>query len=79
MDNRTSVIIADNSEEFCSSLIAALQKMDGFQIMGTDLKETAKLMKKLVKCIENKDEAAAENTVVQLLSHGIDQLKSRYR
>ena len=35
MDNRTSVIIADNSEEFCSSLIAALQKMDGFQIMGT--------------------------------------------
>ena len=50
-----------------------------FQIMGTDLKETAKLMKKLVKCIENKDEAAAENTVVQLLSHGIDQLKSQYR
>lgn len=50
-----------------------------FEIMGTDLKETAQLMKELVKCIENKDEKAAENTVVRLLSHGIDQLKSRYQ
>ena len=49
-----------------------------FQTMGTDLKETAQLMKELVHCIEIKDEAAAETTVVRLLSHGIDQLKSRY-
>lgn len=50
-----------------------------FEIMGTDPKETAQLMKELVKCIENKDEQAAENTVVRLLSHGIDQLKSLYQ
>ena len=35
MDNRTTVIIADNSEEFCSSLSAALQRSDGFQVLGT--------------------------------------------
>ena len=49
-----------------------------FEIMGTDLRETVQLMKALVKCIENKDERAAENTVVKLLSHGMDQLKSQY-
>ena len=35
MDNRTTVIIADNTEEFCSNLTAALQRGDGFQILGT--------------------------------------------
>ena len=35
MDNQTSVIIADNSEEFCTSLVAALQRNKGFQILGT--------------------------------------------
>ena len=35
MDNRTTVIIADNTDEFCSSLSAALQRSDGFQILGT--------------------------------------------
>lgn len=35
MDHCTTVIIADNSEEFCSSLTAALQHADGFQILGT--------------------------------------------
>ena len=35
MDNRTTVIIADNTEEFCSSLTAALQRTEGFQILGT--------------------------------------------
>ena len=35
MDNRTTVIIADNSEEFCTNLTSALQRADGFQIMGT--------------------------------------------
>ena len=35
MDNRTTVIIADNTEEFCSSLTAALQRSDGFQVLGT--------------------------------------------
>ena len=35
MDNRTTVIIADNTEEFCSSLSAALQRAEGFQILGT--------------------------------------------
>ncbi len=35
MDNRTTVVIADNTEEFCSSLSAALQRADGFQVLGT--------------------------------------------
>ncbi len=35
MDNQTSVIIADNSEDFCAALITALQKAKGFQILGT--------------------------------------------
>ena len=35
MDNLTSILIADNSEEFCSGLSAALQRSDGFQILGT--------------------------------------------
>ena len=35
MDNQTTVIIADNAEEFCSALTSALQRSDGFQIVGT--------------------------------------------
>ncbi len=35
MDNRTTVFIADNSEEFCKQLTAALQKSQGFQVVGT--------------------------------------------
>ncbi len=35
MENYTSVIIADNAEEFCSSLTSALQRSEGFQIVGT--------------------------------------------
>lgn len=35
MDNRTTVIIADNTEEFCSTLSSALQRADGFQVIGT--------------------------------------------
>ena len=35
MDHRTSVIIADNSEDFCSYLTAALEKTEAFQVVGT--------------------------------------------
>ena len=35
MDNRTTVIIADNAEEFCAGLSTALHASDGFQILGT--------------------------------------------
>ena len=35
MDNHTTVIIADNTEEFCSSLTAALKRNNGFQVLGT--------------------------------------------
>jgi len=35
MDHQTTVIIADNTEEFCSALTSALQRSDGFQIIGT--------------------------------------------
>ena len=35
MDNLTTVLIADNSEEFCTNLTAALKCAGGFQIIGT--------------------------------------------
>ncbi len=35
MDNRATVIIADNTEEFCSNLTAALNRADGFHVLGT--------------------------------------------
>ena len=46
MDHVTSVIIADNSEEFCSSLTAALQQAGGFQVVGTacDGEQTLRLV-----------------------------------
>jgi len=46
MDNHTTVIIADNTEEFCSSLSSALQRTDGFQILGiaTDGEQTIRMI-----------------------------------
>jgi len=35
MEQATSIFIADSTEEFCSSLIAQLQRIGGFQIVGT--------------------------------------------
>jgi len=35
MDKRTTVFIADSAEDFCSSLSAALQQAEGFQVVGT--------------------------------------------
>ena len=35
MENLTTVIIADNAEEFCNSLTAALQRAGDFHVMGT--------------------------------------------
>ncbi|MBE6947403.1 MAG: sporulation transcription factor Spo0A [Ruminococcaceae bacterium] len=35
MDKRTTVFIADSTEEFCSSLSAVLNRADGFQVIGT--------------------------------------------
>lgn len=35
MDNQTTVMIADNAEEFCNSLTSALQKSEGFQVVAT--------------------------------------------
>ena len=35
MDNQTTVMIADNTEEFCSSLATTLQRSEGFRVVGT--------------------------------------------
>lgn len=35
MEHATTVLIADSAEEFCSALSAALQRSDGFQVVGT--------------------------------------------
>lgn len=34
MDNRTTVFIADSAEEFCGALSAALNRAEGFQVIG---------------------------------------------
>lgn len=49
-----------------------------YAVMGTDIKETSEKMRKLLRSIKEKDEKAAVNAVVELLSHGIDQLKTQY-
>ena len=35
MDKRTTVFIADNTEDFCTALTSALIKAEGFQVLGT--------------------------------------------
>ena len=35
MEHATTVFIADSAEDFCTGLIAALQRSDGFQVIGT--------------------------------------------
>ena len=35
MENCKTVIIADNTEEFCAALTAALKRTEGFQVLGT--------------------------------------------
>ena len=35
MEHATTVFIADSAEDFCTGLIAALQRSDGFQVVGT--------------------------------------------
>ncbi len=35
MEHATTVFIADSGEDFCSGLTAALQRSDGFQVVGT--------------------------------------------
>ena len=35
MENCKTVVIADNSEEFCAALTAALKRTEGFQVIGT--------------------------------------------
>ena len=49
MDHRTTVFIADSSEEFSSGLTAALSHTDGFQIIGTasDGEQAIRMIKEL--------------------------------
>ena len=35
MENQTTVLIADNAEEFCAGLVNTLQHRSGFQVVGT--------------------------------------------
>ncbi len=37
MEHATTVFIADSAEEFCAGLTAALQRADGFRVVGTAL------------------------------------------
>ena len=46
MNNLTTVIIADNTEEFCTGMTAALQQAGGFHVLGTatDGEQTIRLV-----------------------------------
>ena len=35
MEHATTVFIADSAEDFCAGLTAALQRADGFHVIGT--------------------------------------------
>ena len=35
MEHNMTVLIADSGEDFCAALSAALQRTDGFQVIGT--------------------------------------------
>ena len=35
MEHTSTVFIADSAEDFCSGLTAALQRADGFRVLGT--------------------------------------------
>ena len=35
MEHATTVFIADRAEDFCAGLTAALQRADGFHVVGT--------------------------------------------
>ena len=35
MEHATTVFIADSAEDFCTALTAALQRADGFHVVGT--------------------------------------------
>ena len=47
MDNRTTIMIADNTEEFCMALTAALQRSEDFKVLCTakDGEQAIKLVK----------------------------------
>ncbi len=49
MDNRTTVFIADSTEEFCGALSAALLRTDAFAVLGTanDGEQTIRMVQKL--------------------------------
>lgn len=49
-----------------------------YSVMGTDINGAAEKMRKLIGCIRAKDEKAAADAAVELLSHGISQLKTQY-
>ncbi len=49
MENQTTVLIADSSEEFCASLTAALKQSEGFQVIGCagDGEQTVRMVQQL--------------------------------
>jgi len=74
MDNITTVLIADNSEEFCSCLKAELQKAGGFQVIATasDGEQAARLMAQHKPDIAVLDMMLPKRDGIELLK-GIDR------
>ena len=49
-----------------------------YEAMGADTAETAQRMKKLIACIEARDEATAAAAAKELLNYGIGNLRTKY-
>ena len=71
MENCKSVIIADNSEEFCAGLTAALSRTEGFQVIGT-----ANDGQQAIRCVTEKKPDVLVLDLMLAKQDGISVLKA---
>ena len=71
MENCKSVVIADNSEEFCAGLTAALNRTEGFQVIGT-----ANDGQQAIRCVTEKKPDVLVLDLMLAKQDGISVLKA---
>ena len=71
MENCKSVVIADNSEEFCAGLTAALSRTEGFQVIGT-----ANDGQQAIRCVTEKKPDVLVLDLMLAKQDGISVLKA---
>ena len=71
MENCKSVVIADNSEEFCAGLTTALSRTEGFQVIGT-----ANDGQQAIRCVTEKKPDVLVLDLMLAKQDGISVLKA---